>query len=110
MEKLVTRGKPYLETIFTEKEMDYCETKARRSEHYAARYAAKEAILKALGSGYRNGLAFSDVEIINDENGKPQAFLQGEVKKIFDSHQIKQISISLSHIEEIAIAVVILEI
>jgi holo-[acyl-carrier protein] synthase len=89
--------------------MDYCETKARKSEHYAARYAAKEAILKALGSGYRKGLAFSEIEIINDELGKPQVYLQGEVKKTFDSHQIRQISISLSHIEEIAIAVVILE-
>jgi holo-[acyl-carrier protein] synthase len=109
MEKLVADGKPFLETLFTEREMDYCETKARKSEHYAARYAAKEAILKALGSGYRKGLAFSEIEIINDELGKPQVYLQGEVKKTFDSHQIRQISISLSHIEEIAIAVVILE-
>ena len=110
MEKLVARGRPYLETIFTEKEMDYCETRARKSEHYAARYAAKEAILKALGTGWRDGLAFSDIEIINDELGKPQVFLHGEVKIFFDSHQIKQTAISLSHIEEIAFAFVILEI
>jgi holo-[acyl-carrier protein] synthase len=110
MEKLVAGGRPYLEAIFTDNEMEYCETRARKSEHYAARYAAKEAILKALGSGWRHGLAFSDIEIINDELGKPQVFLHGKVKKIFDSHQIKRTAISLSHIEEIALAIVILEI
>jgi holo-[acyl-carrier protein] synthase len=109
MEKLVAEGRPYLETIFTEKEMDYCETRVRKSEHYAARYAAKEAFLKALGSGWRDGLAFSDIEIVNDELGKPRVLLHGEVRTRFDSHQIKQTSISLSHIDEIAIAVVILE-
>jgi holo-[acyl-carrier protein] synthase len=109
IEKLVEEGRPYLETIFTEREMDYCETRARKSEHYAARYAAKEALLKALGSGWRDGLAFSDIEIVNDKLGKPQVILHGEVKTHFESHHIRQTSISLSHIDEIAIAVVILE-
>jgi holo-[acyl-carrier protein] synthase len=109
MEKMVARGRQYLETIFTEKERDYCETKARKSEHYAARYAAKEAFLKALGTGWRDGLAFCDIEIINDDLGKPQVLLYGEVKKFFDLHQIRQASISISHIKEIAIAIVILE-
>ena len=109
MEKLAAKGMQYLETIFTEKERDYCETRARKSEHYAARYAAKEAFLKALGTGFRDGLAFCDIEIINDDLGKPQVLLHGEVKKIFDHHQIGQISISISHVKEIAIAVVILE-
>ena len=109
MEKMVARGRQYLETIFTEKERDYCETKARKSEHYAARYAAKEAFLKALGTGWRDGLAFCDIEIINDELGKPQVLLHGEVKNIFNHHQIRQTSISISHIKEIAVAFVILE-
>jgi len=109
MEKMVARGRQYLETIFTEKERDYCETRVRKSEHYAARYAAKEAFLKALGTGWRDGLAFSDIEIINDDLGKPQVFLHGEVKEFLDHHQIKQTSISISHIKEIAIAIVILE-
>jgi holo-[acyl-carrier protein] synthase len=109
MEKMVARGRQYLETIFTEKERDYCETRVRKSEHYAARYAAKEAFLKALGTGWRDGLAFSDIEIINDDLGKPQVFLHGEVKKFLDHHQIKRTSISISHIKEIAIAIVILE-
>ena len=109
MAKLVARGRPYLETIFTEKEIDYCESKARPSEHYAARYAAKEAILKALGTGWRDGLVFSDIEICTDELGKPQVFLHGKVKEFYDRQQIRQTLISLSHTREIAIAVAILE-
>jgi len=109
VEKMVAKGRQYLETIFTEKEMDYCEAKARRSEHYAARYAAKEAILKALGTGWRGGLAYSDIEITNEELGKPQVFVRGEVKVFFDHHQIQQTSISLSHTKEIAIAFIVLE-
>jgi holo-[acyl-carrier protein] synthase len=89
--------------------MDYCEAKARKSEHYAARYAAKEAILKALGTGWRGGLVYSDIEIIHEELGKPQVYLRGEVKNFFDDHQIQQTSISLSHTKELAIAVIILE-
>lgn len=109
MKKMVARGKEHLETIFTGNEMDYCESRSRKSEHYAARYAAKEAILKAFGSGWRNGLSFSDIEIIDNELGRPQVFLHGEVKKFFERNQIKQTSISLSHTEDIAIAVIILE-
>ena len=106
---MIAKGRQYLETIFTEKEMDYCEAKARKSEHYAARYAAKEAILKALGTGWRGGLTYSDIEIINEESGKPQVFVQGEVKEYFDHHQIRRTSISMSHTREIAIAFIILE-
>jgi holo-[acyl-carrier protein] synthase len=109
MAQMVARGRQYLETIFTVKEIEYCEGKARKSEHYAARYAAKEAVLKALGTGWRDGLAFADIEILNDEPGQPQVFLHGKVKELFDRQQIIRTSISLSHTDEMAIAVVILE-
>jgi len=109
MAKMVARGRQYLETIFTEDEIKYCEGKAEKPEHYAARYAAKEAVLKALGTGWRNGFAFSDIEIYNDELGKPLVFLHGRVKEFFDQQQIKHISVSLSHVDKIAIAVAVLE-
>ena len=109
MKKLVARGKPYLETIFTEKEILYCESKTRKAEHYAARYAGKEAFLKALGCGWRDGVAFSEIEIQNDELGRPQISLQGKTRSVFEEQHIKQASISLSHIDEIAVAIVILE-
>jgi len=110
VEKMVSKGRQYLETIFTEKEMDYCDGKARKSEHYAARYAAKEAILKALGTGWRDGLAYSEIEILNDDLGKPEVFLHGEVKKLMDHLHINRTFVSLSHIRETAIALAILEI
>jgi holo-[acyl-carrier protein] synthase len=107
--KMVARGRQYLKAIFTEKEIEYCESKARKSQHYAVRYAAKEAILKALSVGWRDGLAFCDIEVIDDERGSPHVFVHGRVKDLFEHHQIKQTSISLSHSKESAIAVIILE-
>ncbi len=109
MKKLVARGKLYLEAIFTENEINYCESKTRKAEHYAARYAGKEAFLKALGCGLRDGIAFSEIEISNDELGRPQISLQGKAGSVYKGLHIKQASISLSHIDEIAIAIVILE-
>jgi len=109
IENMIARGRQYLDTIFTEKEIEYCETKSRKSEHYAARFAAKEAVLKALGTGWRDGLAFSEIEVLNDELGRPRVFLHGKVKESFEHHQIKQTSVSLSHGRDCAIAVIILE-
>lgn len=109
IEKMIARGRQYLDAIFTDAEVEYCEAKARKSEHYAVRYAAKEATLKALGVGWRGGLAFSDIEVINDELGKPRVVVHGKTKEIFDQNQIRQTSISLSHGRDSAIAVIILE-
>jgi holo-[acyl-carrier protein] synthase len=107
--EMAARGRQYLETIFTEKEIEYCESKSRKSQHYAVRYAAKEAALKALSIGWRDGLGFCEIEVLDDERGKPQVFVHGKVKALFEQLQIKQTSISLSHSKESAIAVVILE-
>jgi holo-[acyl-carrier protein] synthase len=109
IENMVARGKQYLEAIFTEKEMEYCESKARRYEYYAARYAAKEAMMKAFGTGWRDGLTYLDIEIVHDELGRPQVDLHGYARELFNHHQISQVSISISHSKENAIAVIILE-
>jgi holo-[acyl-carrier protein] synthase len=109
IEKMVARGKPYLETVFTDQEIEYCAGKARESQHYAVRYAAKEAALKALNTGWRDGLGFRDIEVVDDELGKPQLRVHGKVKELFESRHIQRTSISLSHARELAIAVIILE-
>jgi holo-[acyl-carrier protein] synthase len=109
MAEMAARGSAYLETIFTRNEIDYCESKKRKPEHYAARYAAKEAVLKAFGTGWRGGLAFADVEILNDEMGKPEVHLHGKAKEFFEDHQIARVMISLSHTGDTALAVAILE-
>ncbi len=95
--------------LFTAREIAYCESKKYSARHYAARFAAKEAFFKALGTGWRDGMKFSEVEIVNDELGKPQLLLHGRARAIADKNGIVSFHVSLSHIEKIASAVVALE-
>lgn len=101
--------KGFQEKVFSRNEIIYCETKTNKAENYAVRFAAKEALFKALGTGWRGGLAFNEVEIVNDELGKPSIQLIGETAKIIEKRNIKSIHVSLSHTKEIAIATVLLE-
>lgn len=107
--EMAARGREYLEAIFTDKEIEYCESKARKAQHYAVRYAAKEAALKALNIGWSDGLGLCEIEVLDDPRGKPQIFVHGKAKALFEQLQIKHTSVSLSHSEDSAIAVVILE-
>ncbi len=112
VERITTKiGKEagFRELVFSKKEIEYCETKTNKFEHYAGRFAAKEAFLKAVGTGWINGTAFHEIEIMNDERGKPELILLGETAATFESLQIKKISVSLSHLKSIASAVVIIE-
>jgi holo-[acyl-carrier protein] synthase len=100
----------FIKKIFTNNEIEYCETKIKnKAQNYAARFAAKEAFFKALGTGWRDGLSWKDVEIENDELGKPKILLSGKSKTYIQENSISTIHVSLSHIREIAVAVVILE-
>lgn len=101
--------KGFQEKVFSRNEIIYCETKTNKAENYAVRFAAKEALFKALGTGWRGGLAFNEVEVENDELGKPSIQLIGETAKIIEKRNIKSIHVSLSHTKEIAIATVLLE-
>ncbi len=101
--------KGFREKVFSKNEIIYCETKTNKNENYAARFAAKEALFKALGTGWRGGLAFNEVEVVNDEMGKPSIQLIGETAKIIEKRNVKSIHVSLSHTKETAIATVILE-
>jgi len=95
--------------IFSKNEIIYCESKANKFECYAARFAAKEAFFKALGTGWLDGTNFNEVEIVHDENGKPELVLSGQTKVTLTSWGINKILVSLSHIRSIASAVVIIE-
>ena len=99
----------FKEKIFTLKEIEYCESKKNYAESFAARFAAKEAFLKAIGTGWSNGLQFRDIEVLNDEKGKPKVYLQGEAKQLILDYEISNIQVSLTHIKEIASAIIILE-
>jgi holo-[acyl-carrier protein] synthase len=109
VETKISKDNGFRETVFSAKEIAYCEKKAHPFEHYAARFAAKEAFLKATGTGWINGTAFNEIEILPDEKGKPVLNLLGETAVTFQSLEIKKISVSLSHLKSIASAVVVIE-
>lgn len=99
----------FRERVFSTHEITYCEAKANKAESYAARFAAKEAFFKALGTGWRGGMAFNEVEIQNDKLGKPSIHLIGTTAEIIAEKKISSIHVSLSHTKETAIATVIIE-
>ena len=94
--------------VFSAREIAYCD-KDKSGESYAARAAGKEAFFKALGTGWRDKMGISEVEILNDELGKPFIELSGETLKVFERKGGGRIHISLSHTKENAVAFVIIE-
>ena len=110
IEQIIRYGRePLLRKVFTEKEIEYCESKKRKYEHYAVRFAAKEAFFKALGQGWRDGVSWKDVEVTIDKVGKPGVKVEGKTKELFEEMKAKRALLSLSHSEGYALAQVILE-
>ena len=105
----VGRDNGFRELVFSKDEMNYCDSKASRFEHYAARFAAKEAFLKAVGRGWDSGLSWNEIEVINEENGKPVMRISGQTQIMLAPMGIRWIHVSLSHLKTMATAVVILE-
>ena len=97
------------EDLFTERELTHCSGKARYAECFAARFAAKEAFLKAIGTGWRDGITFRQVEVITDELGKPELKLNGKANDAARARDVRSIHVSMSHEAAFAVAVVILE-
>lgn len=102
-------GDRFLNRIYTETERAYASSKANAAERFAARFAAKEAGMKAIGTGWRRGVTWKDFEVANERSGRPALRLSGVARRIADDMGAKRISISLTHTAEIAFAVVILE-
>jgi holo-[acyl-carrier protein] synthase len=105
----VGKDNGFRELVFSKDEMSYCDSKALRFEHYAARFAAKEAFLKAVGRGWDSGLQWNEIEVVNDNKGKPGLRISGETEKMLSPLGIRQIHLSLSHVKSMATAIVILE-
>ena len=110
IQKQLTQSERFKERILTKHEITYCESKKNKAQNYAARFAAKEAFFKALGTGWRGGLGFNQVEIINDKLGKPQIRLYGKAKLLIEEKGITDIHVSLTHLKDTASSIVILEI
>lgn len=109
IEKQLENNSGLKEKLFTPGEIAYCETKKNKAQHYAARFAAKEAFLKAIGTGWRDGLQFNEVEVTNDQLGKPLIVLYGKTKDFVAEINITNIQVSLTHIKDMVNAIVIIE-
>jgi holo-[acyl-carrier protein] synthase len=105
----INKESGFRELVFSAKEIVYCESKANKFEHYAARFAAKEAFLKALGTGWTNGTSFNEIEILHDAIGQPKLELIGDTTRTVGLSANAKIFVSLSHVKASATALVIIE-
>ncbi len=97
-------GELFLTRIFTEREVLYCRERKRSVEHFAGRWAAKEAVFKALGIGWRRGLSFTDVEVRNEAGGRPRVHLCGAAKEAAQTQRVGDIMLSIAHCRAYATA------
>ncbi len=109
-ERFLAEGKDAIfQRLFTPGENEYCRARKKSAQHYAIRFAAKEAFFKAIGLGLRDGMSWHDVEVINNDLGKPDLGLGGRSKAIFSELQLKNSFVSLSHDGTYGVAMVVLE-
>lgn len=94
----------FLERVFTPREQADAAAVKNRIEKLAGRFAAKEAVMKLIGTGWRDGIAWTDIEVVNNALGQPQVHLSGRVKQIADRSGIEQITLSITHTANFAIA------
>ena len=105
IESMLNRhGQRFLDRVFTAQEQSDAESINTRSEKLAGRFAAKEAVLKLLGTGWRGKIAWTDIEVINGPAGAPSVNISGEVKRIAEETNIEQITLSITHTANFAIA------
>ena len=105
IEQMIQRhGERFIKRVFTAAEQAYARKNKNEVEKLAGRFAAKEAVLKLVGTGWRGKIAWTDIEIINNPSGQPEVTLSGEVKKIAGKLGIKHVSVSITHTANFAIA------
>jgi holo-[acyl-carrier protein] synthase len=110
MESAIARhGERLLARIYTEGERAYCESKANRMERFAGRFAAKEAAMKAIGTGWRRGVGWRDFEVTRAASGQPVIVFHGVARRIADELGVTRALVSITHIRSLAMAQVVLE-
>jgi len=102
-------GELFIRRVYTEHEIGYCSTKKAATQHYAGRWAAKEAVLKALGTGWRRGISWRDIEVRNLRSGAPTIALCSGAREVFEETGIRKMHISISHCRSHATAYAIAE-
>ena len=103
------KSESFRHKVFTPAEIEFCESFTNAAEHYAGKFAAKEAFMKALGKGIRQEVWFTQIEVLNYETGAPYIQVSGEAKRTLASLDVERVHISLSHTKEMAIAIIIFE-
>lgn len=109
LQEKISKGKGFKEKVFSPQEIAYCESVANPAQSYAARFAAKEAFLKATGEGLQLSYELHQIELCNDDKGKPYIELHGALKNEATVRQWNRIHVSLSHVQQLSCAVVIIE-
>ena len=105
----ISKEDGFREYVYSTEEIEYCETKAHKHEHYAARFAAKEALVKALGKGFAAGIALNEASVMHDESGKPGFVFSNKSAEFILSQSFSGIHLTISHIKSLACAMVIIE-
>jgi holo-[acyl-carrier protein] synthase len=106
-ESIDRHGQRFLHRVFTPTEREYCLGRKREIEHLAGRFAAKEAVMKLLGTGWQRGIGWQDIEVVNRPSGQPVVHLHGKCRQLADQMGLARILVSISHVESHAIASVI---
>lgn len=101
-------GEKFLNLVYSKKEQDYCEQAEKKYERYSACWAAKEAAVKALGTGFRYSISFKDIELISGDGSRPTLHLSGKFLEIMKEKKVNHSQVSISHEGESAVAVVML--
>ena len=97
-------GEVFLQRVYTQKEILYCSSRKAATQHYAGRWAAKEAVLKVLGTGWAKGIQWTDVEVVNEVSGAPMITLTGKAADVARDRGIREVLISISHCRAYATA------
>ncbi len=90
-------GELFLERVYTTEEIRYCQQRAQSTQHFAGRWAAKEAIFKAMGTGWRRGITWRDIEVCNEASGRPVVAVRGGAKEVIEGLGITELLVSISH-------------
>ena len=104
MEQIIVRSPAFTRRVFSEQERAYAEAHHRPAVHYAMFFAAKEAVLKALGTGFSRGIKVTDVEVVHEQSGRPNAVLHGRAKEIAAELGVQELPLSLSRTHDTAVA------
>jgi holo-[acyl-carrier protein] synthase len=102
-------GELFITRVYTDAEIEYCTARKAATQHYSGRWAAKEAVLKALGTGWRRGISWRDIEIRNDRKGAPTVNLRAGARDVMEKAGIRRLHVSISHCRSFAVAHVVAE-